>query len=267
MTKLFQPCHCERSVAIAKSSNRSAFTLAEGATHVGTCDNIRKNAFTLAEVLITLAIIGVVAAMTIPTLITKYEEKAIITQVTKLYSDLSNAYRLNIATGDGTLRTIEIIKNFRTMKICEKTYVGCADNKYTELNGSTTSWGKTDSFPVNYALIQDGKIFRYIDGATDCSLSAGENLFYCGEFSVDVNGNKGPNVIGKDVFFFYITKKGVLPFGTRDETRMSFEKECAGGNLRGFGCTAWIIQNNNIDYLHCGENLSWDGAHSCKEAK
>ena len=49
---------------------RIAFTLAEGATHVDMSDNIRRVAFTLAEVLITLAIIGVVAAMTIPTLIT-----------------------------------------------------------------------------------------------------------------------------------------------------------------------------------------------------
>ncbi|MBQ8168714.1 prepilin-type N-terminal cleavage/methylation domain-containing protein [bacterium] len=48
----------------SRNDKRRAFTLAESATHVGTCDNIRKNAFTLAEVLITLAIIGV------PTLIT-----------------------------------------------------------------------------------------------------------------------------------------------------------------------------------------------------
>ena len=46
---------------------KAAFTLAEGATHVDMSDNIRRVAFTLAEVLITLAIIGVVAAMTIPT--------------------------------------------------------------------------------------------------------------------------------------------------------------------------------------------------------
>ena len=51
------------------------FTLTEGATHVGMCDDIRRCAFTLAEVLITLAIIGIVAAMTIPTLVANYQEK------------------------------------------------------------------------------------------------------------------------------------------------------------------------------------------------
>ena len=50
-------------------TKKLGFTLAEGATHVDICNNTRRTAFTLAEVLITLAIIGVVAAMTIPTLI------------------------------------------------------------------------------------------------------------------------------------------------------------------------------------------------------
>ena len=42
---------------------KTAFTLAEGATHVENCNDCRKTAFTLAEVLITLGIIGVVAAV------------------------------------------------------------------------------------------------------------------------------------------------------------------------------------------------------------
>ena len=52
-------------------SRLAAFTLAEGATHVARWNNSRKIAFTLAEVLITLGIIGIVAAMTMPVLIQK----------------------------------------------------------------------------------------------------------------------------------------------------------------------------------------------------
>lgn len=44
--------------------------------------------------LITLGIIGIVAAMTIPTLIAEYQEKKTVTQLTKVYSTLSNAYRM-----------------------------------------------------------------------------------------------------------------------------------------------------------------------------
>lgn len=54
---------------------RIAFTLAEDATHVAHWDNSRKIAFTLAEVLITLGIIGVVAALTIPTLMANHRKK------------------------------------------------------------------------------------------------------------------------------------------------------------------------------------------------
>lgn len=71
---------------------KKAFTLAEGATHVVNWDNSRKIAFTLAEVLITLGIIGVVAAMTLPSLITNYQEKQRVSQLKKVYSALSQAF-------------------------------------------------------------------------------------------------------------------------------------------------------------------------------
>ena len=63
------------------SSKKAAFTLAEGATHVDMSDNIRRVAFTLAEVLITLGIIGIVAAMTIPTLIVNYQKKQTVSKL------------------------------------------------------------------------------------------------------------------------------------------------------------------------------------------
>ena len=55
---------------------KAAFTLAEGATHVAMPPVFSKAGFTLAEVLITLGIIGIVAAMTIPTLMAKYQQRA-----------------------------------------------------------------------------------------------------------------------------------------------------------------------------------------------
>ena len=50
-----------------------------------------KKAFTLAEVLITLGIIGVVAAMTMPNLIANYKNKVLINQAKNSFSTLSNA--------------------------------------------------------------------------------------------------------------------------------------------------------------------------------
>ena len=56
------------------------------------CKNNRKLGFTLAEVLITLGIIGVVAAMTLPSLIAKYEKKVATTRLKKFYTTYSQAF-------------------------------------------------------------------------------------------------------------------------------------------------------------------------------
>ncbi len=76
-------------------SQRSAFTShfsrKSGATHVALQHNKRKLAFTLSEVLITLGIIGVVAAMTMPSLIQNYRKQVLVTRAKWFYSFMSNA--------------------------------------------------------------------------------------------------------------------------------------------------------------------------------
>ena len=76
------------------SRKRVAFTLAEGATHVDTCDGKRKIAFTLAEVLITLGIIGVVASLTLPSVVTNYQKKRTVNKLKSTYSILCNAIQM-----------------------------------------------------------------------------------------------------------------------------------------------------------------------------
>ena len=62
---------------------------------------MKKNfGFTLAEVLITLAIIGVVAAMTLPTLVNKYQDRVNETRYKKAVSMLSQAVQLSMAEVD-----------------------------------------------------------------------------------------------------------------------------------------------------------------------
>ena len=83
---------------------KAAFTLAEGATHVATSNKIRRAAFTLAEVLITLGIIGVVAALTIPTLMANHRKTVIETRLAKFYSTMNQAVqRAEVDYGDKTL--------------------------------------------------------------------------------------------------------------------------------------------------------------------
>ena len=87
---------------VMRRSMKKDFTLTERVMHVTHCDNIGNNvrdmkenmfhfsrksaAFTLAEVLITLGIIGVVAAITLPTLINETQRKQDGVKIKKFYS-------------------------------------------------------------------------------------------------------------------------------------------------------------------------------------
>lgn len=80
---------------LIKGGRKVAFTLAEGASHGAVFNSQRKIAFTLAEVLITLGIIGIVAAMTMPALIQNYKRKEATGRLKKMYSMVAQAITLS----------------------------------------------------------------------------------------------------------------------------------------------------------------------------
>ena len=114
---------------------KSAFTLAEGATHVAHCDKYRRVAFTLADVLITLGIIGVVAAMTIPSLVTNYKGKVAATQLKKGYSTISQAL-LMMYNDTGEVINYENYPNTKFAPVFKK-YLGV--QKYSDGQAITGS--------------------------------------------------------------------------------------------------------------------------------
>jgi len=68
----------------------------------------------------------------------------------------------------------------------------------------------------------------------------------CGYIEVDVNAEKGPNTIGKDIHFFWIIDKdGLLPVGEVDNTTCA---NCTGANAECMGCTARVLRMGKIDY-------------------
>jgi prepilin-type N-terminal cleavage/methylation domain-containing protein len=67
---------------------------------------VRQAGFTLAEVLITLGIIGVVAALTIPGLIASYQKKVVETRIKKFYSVIQQAVKMKEAN-DGALTDLD----------------------------------------------------------------------------------------------------------------------------------------------------------------
>ncbi len=251
-----------------------------------------KGGFTLAEVLITLGIIGVVSALTIPNLIAKYQEKVHLTRLKKTASELTNAYNLAIAenssvntwssgtsmTQHGQALNDVLSKYLKYVKVCEKYSKACASPAIHNRNG--TKYWTTNPFDyysngaVKYFLA-DGSVIQikaYVgDGYTSnwCKYPSNYShyLYKCGEILVDTNGFKGPNRNGVDVFKFLIMQDKLLPLGAKDDHNIENFTACNGtsGYGEAFGtCTAWALYNENMDYLHCPDKLSWDGKHSCK---
>ncbi len=236
-----------------------------------------KFGFTLAEVLITLGIIGIVAAMTLPSLVQKNVEKQRVSQLKKAYSTLSQAY-LTIHSVEGSPdewnlpdRNAEdggqyVLNKFkpylRILKDCGTRGKGC----YSE--GPSDTQGNTAAKVVLY----DGSALSVKVWDAYCTADYGNSKSLksvCGILEVDLNGLKSPNLHGHDIFRFFLTKQAIVPYGTtlqsgnEDVSNNVSWAYCLNNNGRGGGCTAWVLYNENMDYLHC-KDLSWTGKTKCK---
>lgn len=234
--------------------------------------SLRKIAFTLAEVLITLGIIGVVAAMTMPSLIQNYQEKATVTKLKKFYSLVSQAYVsiLNDEGGSDTLQAgddLEMMEKFgkylKYQKTCGRNK-GCFPNvTYKSVTGNGYSKWEDDTTDRSRAILTDGTLIMFNKSAM---WGGNEGNYLYAQIYVDINGFKGPNQLGRDFFYFYINPEKIVPAGAKaleeKNEDQKFTKNCIQQN--GYACAAWVIYNENMDYLHC-KDLSWDGKHSCKE--
>lgn len=234
--------------------------------------SLKKAAFTLAEVLITLGIIGVVAAMTMPSLIQNYQEKATVTKLKKCYSLVSQAYVsiLNDEGGSDTLQAgddLEMMEKFgkylKYQKTCGRNK-GCFPNvTYKSVTGNGYSKWEDDTTDRSRAILTDGTLIMFNKSAM---WGGNEGNYLYAQIYVDINGFKGPNQLGRDFFYFYISPEKIVPAGAKalEEKKedQKFTKNCIQQN--GYACAAWVIYNENMDYLHC-KDLSWDGKHSCKE--
>ena len=247
---------------------------------------LRKFAFTLAEVLITLAIIGVVAAMTIPTLVQKYNEHTRIIWLKKVYSVLSNAYNLAIAdygsfeswglagttdeVDDDGYHTVtdyssmekmaeRLAKYMKVGKWCEVGDV-CFPHKVISLDGNFVISDGTEKTKAKTSFyLQDGTyiVMGYVAETYNQWGKYADILVY-----PPVSGNKEVRR-GEHGFYFIITKKGILPSGYQGDPSTPFNPACSKKQTDyGQGCTAWVLENENFDYLKC-DDLDWGVKTKC----
>jgi len=147
---------------------------------------IKKFGFTLAEVLITLGIIGVVAAMTIPTLMNQTSGAELKTGFKKIVSTLNQAITMNVALDGndfGSLGTATGTTSVYNMFTSRMNVVS------TGTNNSTI--GGVFNAGTNYSLFfNDGMAISFPSAAANCSTLGTD----C-RIVVDVNGTKKPNTL------------------------------------------------------------------------
>ena len=181
-----------------------------------------KNAFTLAEVLITLGIIGVVSAMTLPALVNRTQGKELEAKLQKTYSVLQQAkQRMDLDYGmTVTPQTHNTTTKFlpEFAKYFSK-YVNCGENNCDvferDSEGKLTSkhYKAYNMKTIANADWFDNGLYMMTDGMFLMSNDAyGTNSIV---LTVDINGiNKKPDAWGHDVFSFNIRNDGkVLPMG------------------------------------------------------
>lgn len=222
-----------------------------------------KIAFTLAEVLITVGIIGVVAAMTIPSLIQSYKEKATVTAVKQSYSIFAQALKMVTidnpdlsALTDSSLSAKEnsqimfkeISKHIKKVKSCDVDKKCIGNTYYLNLNNEKVSnWDTYNNLVTG--VLANGTSFWIL--SLPASISGEET--YAGQIGIDINGNKRPNKFGVDFFWFTFNKNGELFAGRGEGTGgIYWNCELSPSNSNwsnGYGCSEWIITHGNMDYL------------------
>ncbi len=156
------------------------------------------NAFTLAEVLITLGIIGVVAAMTMPTLMNSTNGAQYKTAYKKALSVLSQAVVLNVALDDYDLSQATSTATgtndaslynlfYNRMNVVKTATTGTG---WTATNNDKAKFGQADNYTL---FFNDGIVFTFPTNASDCTEgNATEDSNFC-KGAIDVNGEKNPN--------------------------------------------------------------------------
>ena len=225
----------------------------------------KRAAFTLAEVLITLGIIGVVAAMTMPVLFAKYQHRVLETAFKKSYANLYNAVNLTIfelgapnmassfiAYNDNEFY-VSVYNKLNTIEtISEKYYSTKIDLKgYTKksIKGASPTQSQT----------RIGHILA--DGSAIGGMKNSGGWY----FTIDTNGpQKGPNAYGHDIFIFVIksansprleavdrelahkTDDDGNSFIPDDGVYFETSRECSKTSTKlsnGFGCTPYAVKN------------------------
>lgn len=226
----------------------------------------RAVAFTLAEVLVTLGIIGVVSAMTLPTLVKNHQRTVFVTQLQKVYNELSQAAEkalndnnaVSLAETRYNDNNANAAKNFlntyfKVVQECTSSMTPCFAKEYTFIDGSI--FGNWDI----YGGTNDEPCVSLASGASICMLGGitSDERYESGDLAhgkvslyVDVNGPQGPNIVGRDWFYMELYSDGKITESyNNDRSDSCNDMEDYNNTGYGIGCLSRIIKDGwKMDY-------------------
>lgn len=180
---------------------------------------IKRFGFTLAEVLITLGIIGVVAAMTMPVIIANVRDKALDSAYKKTQSTIINGYKL-LMSKESVLEVSALpLKDCGTDKSClsaiHKGVFNVVQDSADGLKASdmTADYVTEDGSSSPFKWSSVPYLFRTADGVNygvELETSSGSEPSSDIIVYADVNGNKSPSTACKDMFKFRISGTGQI---------------------------------------------------------
>lgn len=232
--------------------------------------------FTLAEVLVTLGIIGVVAAMTMPTLVSNHQRKVYVTQLQKVYSEFQQAAKSQINSrnainlleagvrSDAAMRTF-ISSQFNVTKDCTGTPSDCLADSYRNMNGEAVT-AYADTTTPCFALSSGAVICAEYQVSQNLPIpvvsakpgfsTPGRDIMQnnyieglIGSLIIDTNGKKAPNTIGRDLFIAGIYSDGTISSALPGQY---YKLPSLGGNG---GIAIGSAADIKVNQMNAGSNL------------
>lgn len=236
----------------------------------------QEKAFTLAEVLITLGIIGIIAVMVIPTIFASAQNAEYYNRFLKTYSTLINVSNSVLADYNGDLynqfnNAGELMQAFASHLNVQKTCLTNAETNCWSLASKSILSGKASlssiaSISATYTndpamILTDGTELRFTTAgwtktcdfafqnySITATTTAGASKIACDTVFADINGEKGPNRFGRDIFYFIIYRnRPVLADGVR-------------------GTQTWLNGGAGRYDTYCDETVTtalWQGGQGC----
>lgn len=212
--------------------------------------------FTLAEVLITLSVIGVVAAITIPSVMNRSSTLQYISALKKFHNTMQRISNSAIMEGKHLQNwgwsksddnAEDIFKNYIEKRLRVVRYCGVATgqgcgSEYLGLDGKPAGNWDNDS-TVKVAIVDGATMAFSVVG--NCEEIDENVVEMCGEVMVDINGTIKPNKVGRDIFWFGYYSNGLFMPYNYEKTEEEIEAGCRAG-ADGKTCAAKIVKDGWI---------------------